>query len=1108
VTKLLGTLVLAVAMASGGFSSEAADYAEIVRENPNLKWYAPLQVPGDLPAEGVRGGSPTWTLGPGQEQALVFDGNYHLTWGKRSELEVSEMTVELWFSPGFDSLPYNPCLIAMREDGDHRLTRWSVHVHGDRSAIDLWNGQSVAQFRPPLGSLEKGQWYHLAVSARPDGTQVYVNGVPCLTEDGAWAVTAERLGCPLNLASSQPSGAERFLGAMAYAAIYAGTLQREEIARRVDALGFRDVRLATEEAREHLLAAARAKQAALQETREKRRQELMHDPALFARGEPTVYSGARLTAIDMPVGGIGIGAIHFDGTGRRHAWQIFGNVGYRLLPNSFFAVRVASGGDDAVRVLQAAPQEPLPGMKSVRLKARYPLAEYVFEDDAIPCQISMEVYSPFIPLDTRDSVFPCLIQRFHFRNVSNASTEVQFLAAQQNAVGYRGATPIEGDRNAAFGGNVNRIAHRSGATWLIMENKNHSQSGMVLAVDDPHAAGIPAWEDLGELVSRFSAGHFERNAEEGRAGPSAPGQTLNGALLTSMTLAPGESKVLTVILTWYFSDLPAGQGSWGGTGRKYEALWKSATEVTDEVLTRQDELYALTRLYVDTLYASNLPIWLIDRITNQTAILRSGTVFWTKHDYFGAWEGCNLNSGCCVGNCNHVWHYAQAHARLFPELARLMRQQEFRFQKPDGAIPHRQPDSFSAFDGQCGAVLNSYREHLMSQDDRWLQERWSHIRSAMEYVIHRWDGDENGVPSDAQWNTLDGELGGSSSWLGSLYLAALRAAERMARRMGDEEAADRYHHIFEAGSTEQDRTLFNGRYYIQIPDETPRQDYGEGCGIDQVLGQWWARQLDLGAIYPLDHVRTALTNLFLLNFQGRMEGLPQLPRKFVADDDAGLQMFVWPAGTVPPPKRIQYASEVMTGFEYAAAAAMIQSGLLREGFTVARAVALRYDGRIRQGLSPGDYTSWGFSGNPFGDDECGKFYARAMSSWSLLLACQGAIVDGPAKTLGFLPVWRPEDHASFFTAPTGWGLYRQLQNDQEMTCRMEVRYGFVDLSRFISRLPPKSRAGKVHAMCGDQETTVAASSENDRLICVFPQAVRLEAGQRLTLRVELETQVP
>lgn len=92
-------------------------------------------------------------------------------------------------------------------------------------------------------------------------------------------------------------------------------------------------------------------------------------------------------------------------------------------------------------------------------------------------------------------------------------------------------------------------------------------------------------------------------------------------------------------------------------------------------------------------------------------------------------------------------------------------------------------------------------------------------------------------------------------------------------------------------------------------------------------------------------------------------------------------------------------------------------------------------------LSLGNSACWGYGGNPFGDDEAGKFYARAMSSWSLLLACQGFIYEGPAGKIGFRPTWNPDNHASFFTAAEGWGLFTQQRSDDRQTMRIDLRYG-------------------------------------------------------------------
>ncbi len=621
------------------------------------------------------------------------------------------------------------------------------------------------------------------------------------------------------------------------------------------------------------------------------------------------------------------------------------------------------------------------------------------------------------------------------------------------------------------------------------------QGDMALAAVAEDVTASATWTRLDDLARDFGDGALRGPLA---AGPSPPGETLDGALAVAFTLAPRQKRTAAFVLAWHFPNVRHGIDAWHAEGNWYDNHWPSALAVAGDVVARLDELTAKTRLFHDSLYESNLPYWLLDRISSQLAVLRSRTCFWGKDGYFGGWEGCGTGNGCCHGNCNHVWHYAQAHGRLFPEIARQMRAQEFKYQAADGAIPHRQFASHPAFDGQCGAVLNSYREHLMSPDRTWLDANWASIRRAMDYTIATWDKDGDGVLAGPQWNTLDGALGGSTSWLGTLYLAALAAAEKMALLENDPDSAKRYAAIRQSGAKKQDETLFNGEYYLQIPDPEPREDYVTGCAIDQLLGQWWAHQLDLGWLYPPEHARTALGSLFQYNFRGTMQGLKQVPRKFVADDDPAMQMITWPKGPRPA-KVILYGDEAMTGFEYAAAAAMIQAGLVREGFATARAVWIRYDGRLRAGLTPGDTSSWGYSGNPFGDDECGKFYARAMSVWSLLLATQGFVYDGPGQKIGFRPVWKPDDHVSFFSAAEGWGVFRQRRTADAQTAVLEVRYGRLAVRTLVLALPAGTQPAALRVEV-DGKALPARCTADAQGACVELQTpVTIEAGGRLSV---------
>ena len=373
------------------------------------------------------------------------------------------------------------------------------------------------------------------------------------------------------------------------------------------------------------------------------------------------------------------------------------------------------------------------------------------------------------------------------------------------------------------------------------------------------------------------------------------------------------------------------------------------------------------------------------------------------------------------------------------------------------------------------------------------------IRLAVRNIaIKTWDSDEDGVLAGPQENTLDGKLGGSSSWIGSLYLAALDASEKMAKLEGDGIAAERYRRIRQSGAKKQNEMLWNGEYYIQIPDLKPREDYNNGCHIDQVLGEWWASQLGLGPYYPKARIRRAMQSLVKYNFLPNFRNFKWRARKFVDKNDPGTLMITWPKGDRPD-NHIRYADEVWTGTEYAAAATMIQNGLLKEGLMIVRAVYDRSDGRQRRNIQ---YE--GHSGNPFSDDESGKFYARAMSVWSVLLACQGFIYDGPAGVIGFKPVWKPQDHVSFFTAAQGWGLFTQNRSEHTQTEQIELKYGQLKVARLLFELAEGERPVSVSALVDNRQVPVSFVFDARQLQVILKQPIILQADSPLQVNVKIK----
>ncbi len=822
-------------------------------------------------------------------------------------------------------------------------------------------------------------------------------------------------------------------------------------------------------------------------------------PTPTATDGPHIYKDEFLTDVSMPIGGIGAGCIQINGKAEREYWRIFNSFHQLFVPNSFFAVRARTAGDQPiVRALQTSPVGPFEAMSSLTFRGEYSFGWFDFEDDSLPVKMSMEVFNPMIPMNEKDSAIPCAIFTLTAKNTSGKPVTVSLLATQQNAVGFTGTGKIEGRKYETYGANRNGLINRDGATVLYMfSDKPQDDPGkgdMALAVLAEDCWATADIETLENLKQDFSDdGGIAARLEKG---PSPDGETIDGALAVEFTLEPGQSRDVPFVLTWYFPNATHGfaETDWIHYGNMYTNWWDDALDVVDYVVENFGSLKAQTKLFHDTLYASNLPRYLLDRLSSQFSILHSKTCFWAEDGYFGLWEGTNWDSGCCYGNCGHVYQYAQLHARLYPSIGRRLREQALSYQKDDGNIPNRQPDGSDAIDGQLGEILGCYREHLTGTNNSWLDEHWPGIKKAMEHAILRWDPDEDGALSGRQGNTLDGNLGGSTSWLGTMYLAALQASEKMAMLEEEDNTASRYRRIRREGMHRQNETLWNGEYYIQIPDAEPREDYGNGCHIDQLLGEWWASQLGLGPYYPEQRRVQALKALFTYNFRTDFEDFEFTERKFVDRADAGMLMITWP-GENAPKKVIRYGNEVWTGTEYSAAATMIQNGLLDEGLKVVKAVADRHDGRRRRNIQ---YE--GRSGNPFSDDESGKFYGRAMSIWSVLLACQGFAYDGPAGLLGFKPVWQPDNHISFFTTAQGWGLFEQNRVGTAQYNRVELRYGKLQIIQLILELPESEEPARVETFVDSTPIYSAIKLEGREMHITPEKPVVLTAGS--TLRVE------
>jgi uncharacterized protein (DUF608 family) len=635
----------------------------------------------------------------------------------------------------------------------------------------------------------------------------------------------------------------------------------------------------------------------------------------------------------------------------------------------------------------------------------------------------------------------------------------------------------------------------AGANYTVTAGQSAKEPGfgtLALAALSGQVTGLSGFDDWDDAWKQFREdGRFEKFELLKASKPTERGRTTNCALASTVSVPAGGTVEIPFLFAWHYPNKYSSAGNWMGC--YYAAQYRDARAVVRDAAAKYGELEKRTDSFRRTFYDSHLPYWLLDCITANSAITRHiGVVFRIANGDIYGWEGSN---GSCEPTCTHVWGYEQSLARLFPDLEKDMRRIDyFHQQNADGGINNRtnvpsppHPTGERPFtDGHASCILKAYREALNSTDESFFKEYWPHVQRAIEYLIARDAKTANGQPlgilQDDQWNTYDEALHGVTTFISGYYLAALRACEEWARRMGDEASAGRYRQIFESGQKKLIELCWNGEYFQQhLPDYARRRgEVGPGCMSDQLIGQWWAHQLGLGYIFPKEKVVSALRSIFKYNWKSDLTEWKQMPRVYAGAHDKGLVICTWPKGGRPENVML-YSDEIWTGIEYQVAAHLIYEGMIDEGFSIVRGARDRYDGVPRPPLGR----------NPWCEIECGGHYSRAMSSWSLLLALSGFEYDGPRASLRLNPRYQPENFKCFFSGPQGWGSFAQTVEGQIQKVSIMVKAGSMNVHTLNLKLAADTKPSKVLSYSAGKEHLLRFQVEDDFIEVHFEKKLTL-----------------
>lgn len=775
---------------------------------------------------------------------------------------------------------------------------------------------------------------------------------------------------------------------------------------------------------------------------------------------PRRYEGSQLRMIAFPLGGVAAGSISLGGRGQLRDWEIFNRPNKGFRPRYAFPAIWIQAGDSKplARVLESRIQPPYEGPDGLgadnvpglsRLEAAtftgdYPLAHIDFYDQALPVKVELEAFSPFIPHDADDSGLPVAILHYRVTNPGDTPAAVSIAFSVENPVIAAGLVDIGDQRSNSY-----RTAGR--VAGLLMTNGG-------LSPGDPMwgSLALAAMRDSGAEISYWNGWprgrwwnspmlFWDQFSKGGRLGPQPEPHNAVGALCLRRAIAPGDAADFRFLLGWHFPNRTPDWCGWNappGEGKtiignyyttRFSDSWQAVVYAVDHL----EDLESRTKAFSAALGESTLPAAVKEAASANLSTLATTTCFRTADGEFHGFEGSNNSLGCCFGNCTHVWNYETVTPFLFPAFARSLRKSAFGYSMDEaGAIHFRQllPDGKArsgnaAADGQMGQIVHAWLDWKLSGDLEWLRTLWPRVKKAIEFawIPGGWDANHDGVLEGVQHNTYDVEFYGPNPMCGIYYLAALRAGEEMAAAVGDASTADQYRRLFERGRNWIDSNLFNGEFYVQKirgfdaneiapalrggmgaeDSQNPQFQVGDGCLIDQLVGQYLADVGNLGPLVAIDHIRKALTSIYRYNLRPTLIEHENVARTYAVNDEAAV--VVCDYGKAQRPEiPFPYFSEVWSGLEYTLAALMISWGTVDEGVECVRNTRLRYDGEKR---------------NPWDEAECGHHYARAMSSWSVLVALSGFFYDGTAGLVTAAPRVSNDNFNCFWATATGWGVF-------------------------------------------------------------------------------------
>ncbi len=589
----------------------------------------------------------------------------------------------------------------------------------------------------------------------------------------------------------------------------------------------------------------------------------------------------------VPLGGVGAGKLELCRDGRFRNFTLNGNLDTPLYNSeaTFLALRWTTEAGSGGCLLSTESLHGLPPVAALDFEGRYPLARLRARDRRLPLEAELSACGPIIPRNLDDSALPLALFALRLVNRTEEPLRVAVAFSLENLLGCGGA-PVPGPERAAQGyyerweereGNREQPWQSAAGAGVLLRGDDkqdqRAEGQYLLFTDTTETGACCGWRpEQGEWLWR---GFLETGTLPAQAGGPSNGEATAAALVRTVELAPHESTELRFVLAWYVPHFrQIGETDYG---HYYQNRFAFVGEVAEYGLAEFARLWREAAQVPALLADSSLPDWLAQSLANDAYVF--STCCWLTRDGRFSVNESPANMFGCMGTLDQKLYGSPYYSLFYPECDMSELLQFARAQADNGGIQHDlgygQIDQIGHPSGwpdlSSSLTIQTLMLYQLTGDRAFLDDMYPHcVKALLEYQLGM-DSDGDGIANiSGVGNTFDADkFEGTSAYIATLWLAALRSLEELARRQGDEATQARAAELFEKARASAIRELWNGRYFANYHD-VERGLQSPNCHFAQLAGEFYSLLLGLGPCYGDEYSLSAERAVLALNAHPRL----------------------------------------------------------------------------------------------------------------------------------------------------------------------------------------------------------------------------------------------